>query len=85
MARPLLFCTALFVFATTDVNAQDDRKVPPEDSLKLSEIIAKVEARPDFKYVDEIDWDDDSYSVVYFTADKAKVEISYNPVTGEPK
>jgi len=53
--------------------------------MKLSEIIAKVEAREGFRYVDDVDWDDDGYyTVVYFTKDNAKVEINYD-TTGEPK
>ncbi|RVA98087.1 PepSY domain-containing protein, partial [Mesorhizobium sp. M7A.F.Ca.CA.004.05.1.1] len=48
-------------------------------------IIAKVEQRDGFRYVDEVDWDSGAYTVTYYTADKAKVEITYDPVTAEPK
>ncbi len=86
MGRPLLFAAALFIFATTDVNAQDAAEMPPADGQKLSAIIAKVETRPDFRYVSEISWDaTDGYRVVYHTTDKARVEINYDPVTAEPK
>ena len=85
MARPLFAAAALCLLAATGAGAQDDRKIPPESGAKLSEIIAKVEARPDFRYVDDVEWDDEGYSVTYYTKDKAKVEIDYNPVTGEPK
>lgn len=60
-------------------------KLPPENAKKLSEIIAKVEQRNGFRYIEEIEWDDGGYVVTYFTGDKAKVEIKYDPVTGEPK
>ena len=71
------------------VTAQAQTTAPPipaEKSLKLSEIIAKIEQRDQFRYIDEIDWDEDGvYDVIYYTSDKAKVEIKIDPVTGEPK
>lgn len=33
----------------------------------------------------EVDWDSGAYTVTYYTSDKAKVEINYDPVTAEPK
>ena len=71
--------------AATNAFAQEPPRLPPTDAMKLSEIIAKVEAREGFRYVDDVDWDDDGYyTVVYFTKDNAKVEINYD-TTGEPK
>jgi len=59
---------------------------PPENSLKLSEIIARIEARDQFRYIDEVDWEEEGYyDVTYYTKDKAKVEIHIDPVTGEPR
>ncbi|WP_319799942.1 PepSY domain-containing protein [Mesorhizobium sp. PAMC28654] len=65
--------------------AADDKPLPPPDAKKLSEIIAKVEQRDGFRYVKEVEWDSGAYTVTYYTADKAKVEITYDPVTAEPK
>jgi len=65
--------------------AADDNPLPPQNAKKLSEIIAKVEQRDDFRYVKEVDWDSGAYTVTYYTTDKAKVEITYDPVTAEPK
>ena len=65
--------------------AQSTDRSPPKDAKKLSEIVAKVEQRQDFRYISEIDWDDGAYEVTYYTTDKAKVEIKYDPLTGEPK
>ncbi|CDX35901.1 conserved exported hypothetical protein [Mesorhizobium sp. ORS 3359] len=65
--------------------AADDQPLPPQNAKKLSEIIAKVEHRTDFRYVKEVDWDSDGYTITYYTTDKAKVQITYDPVTGEPK
>lgn len=65
--------------------AQQADRGPPENAKKLSEIIAKVEQRQDFRYIDEVDWDDGAYEVTYYTTDKAKVEIRYDAVSGNPK
>lgn len=62
-----------------------DAKVPPQNARKLSEIIAKVEQRPDFQYVGEVDWEDGGYDVTYYTTDHAKVEMKFDPLSGEPK
>jgi Peptidase propeptide and YPEB domain len=59
---------------------------PPQNAKKLSEIVTKVENRNDFQYIDEIEWDGKgAYVVTYFTSDKAKVEMTFNAVTGEPQ
>ncbi|MEI5681616.1 MULTISPECIES: PepSY domain-containing protein [unclassified Mesorhizobium] len=59
---------------------------PPDNGKKLSEIIAKIEQRDQFRYVGEIDWDEEGYyEITYYTTDKAKVEIKIDPATGEPK
>jgi len=65
--------------------AQGTPREPPQNARKLSEIIAKVEQRPDFRYIDEVDWDDGGYEVTYYTTDNAKVEIKFDPVSGETK
>ncbi|MBN9251685.1 MAG: PepSY domain-containing protein [Mesorhizobium sp.] len=65
--------------------AQDANRVPPPDGKKLSEIISKVEQRDGFRYISDVDWDDGAYEVTYYTTDKAKVEIRFDAVTGEPK
>ena len=59
---------------------------PPQNALKLSEIIAKVEKRDQFRYVSSIDWETEGYyDVIYFTTDKAKVELKLDPVTGQTR
>lgn len=59
--------------------------VPPANGKKLSEIIAKVEQRPGFRYIDDVDWDDGAYDVTYYTTDNAKVEMKFDAVSGESK
>lgn len=84
-AIPGILCAGLLFAIPAWAQAQPP-PIPPEKSLKLSEIITKIEQRDQFRYIDEIDWDEDGYyDVVYYTSDKAKVEIKIDPVTGEPR
>ncbi|MBZ9677651.1 PepSY domain-containing protein [Mesorhizobium sp. ES1-1] len=85
MRRFLLATSVAVLFASAPALAADDTPLPPPNAKKLSEILAKVEQREGFRYVKEVDWDKDAYIVTYYTADRAKVEITYDPVTAEPK
>lgn len=81
------FAAAFVLISTMTVaQAQDPAPVPPKDAQKVSAIAATIEARPDFGYIESIDWDDDGYYLItYHTADKAKVEIKIDVVTGKPR
>ncbi|MFD2058016.1 PepSY domain-containing protein [Mesorhizobium calcicola] len=85
MSRFLLATSVAVLLAGGPALAADDKPLPPPNAKKLSEILAKVEQRDGFRYVKEVDWDSDAYVVTYYTSDKAKVEITYDPVTAEPK
>ncbi|ESY72877.1 PepSY domain-containing protein [Mesorhizobium sp. M1050] len=85
MSRLLLMTSVAVLLAGGPAFAADDTPLPPPNAKKLSEILAKVEKRDGFLYVKEVDWDSGAYTVTYYTADKAKVEINYDPVTAEPK
>ncbi|ESY80788.1 MAG: PepSY domain-containing protein [Mesorhizobium sp.] len=85
MSRFLMSTSVAVLLATGPAFAADDMPLPPPNAKKLSDILAKVEQRDGFRYVKEVDWDDGAYTVTYYTADKAKVEITYDPVTAEPK
>jgi hypothetical protein len=77
--------TALF-FAGPAQAQTEAPPIPPENSVKLSEIIAKIETRDQFRYVSDVEWDEDGfYRVIYFTSDKAKVEIHIDSATGAPQ
>lgn len=78
---------AAVLLLSASVQAQTTQlPVPPENAMKLSEIIAKIEQRDQFRYIDEVDWDEEGYyEVTYYTSDKAKVEIKIDPATGEPR
>jgi hypothetical protein len=80
-----LLLTAAILLVGGSAFAQDQSPLPPQNAKKLSEIIAKVEQRDGFRYIKEVDWDSGAYTVTYYTTDKAKVEIIYDPVTAEPK
>ncbi len=76
MKSTILAALIVALFVATQVQAQT--KEPP--------IIAKIEQRSQFRYVSEVDWSTDGYyDVVYYTTDKAKVEIKIDAVTGEPR
>jgi len=82
----VVLATGIAVFlAGASAFAADDQVLPPQNAKKLSEIVAKVEHRTDFRYVKEVEWDSDGYTITYYTTDKAKVQITYDPLTGEPK
>lgn len=84
--RTVILATGIaFLLISGQAFAADDKTLPPQNGKKLSEIVAKVEHRTDFRYVKEVDWDSDGYTITYYTTDKAKVQITYDPVTGEPK
>ena len=85
MSRFLLVTSVAVLLACGPAFAADETPLPPQNAKKLSEILAKVEQRDGFRYVKEVDWDKDAYVVTYYTSDKAKVEITYDPVTAEPK
>lgn len=85
MSRFLLATGVAVLLAAGPALAADEKPLPPTNAKKLSEIIAKVEQRDGFRYIKEIDWDSGAYTVTYYTSDKAKVEITYDPVTAEPK
>ncbi|TGQ72613.1 PepSY domain-containing protein [Mesorhizobium sp. M00.F.Ca.ET.186.01.1.1] len=85
MSRFLLATSIAVLLAAGPALAADDRPLPPPNAKKLSEIIAKVERRDGFLYIKDVEWDSNAYTVTYYTSDKAKVEITYDPVTAEPR
>ncbi|MGN6142388.1 MAG: PepSY domain-containing protein [Mesorhizobium sp.] len=85
MLKPMIAAAALSLTLAGTAAAQQAMREPPQNAKKLSEIIAKVEQRPDFRYIGEVDWDDGGYEVTYYTTDNAKVEIKFDPVSGETK
>ena len=81
LATALSLC--LFVIAGPAM-AQDSPAVPPQNAMKLSAILATVEGRDSFHYVSSVEWNEEGYyDVVYFTTDKARVELKVDAVTGK--
>lgn len=84
--RQILGSIIVALILAGHAQAQNAPTTPQENAMKLSEIIAKIEKRPQFRYVGEIDWDQDGfYDITYYTTDKAKVEMKIDPKTGEPR
>jgi len=82
--RAIAVFAAIVLIAVAVPAGAQAKNAPPPNAKKLSEIIAKVEQRPDFAFIDEVDWDGKGYDVTYFTKDEAKVEIKYDPITAMP-
>ncbi len=84
-----MFCCAAVIvvaFGTPALAQSSAPPAPPDNGKKLSEIVAGIEARDKFRYIDEVEWNDSGYyDVTYFTTDKAKVELKIDPVSGQPK
>jgi hypothetical protein len=85
MRRRIVTACALAVLVTVGIAAaQDAPPVPPQNAMKLSAIVAAVEGRDSFHYVSQVEWNDEGYyDVVYFTTDKARVELKVDAVTGK--
>ncbi len=84
---PIFVAAFVALILTGPAFSQDNKSdIPSANAHSLSEILAKVEKRDAFQYVQQVRWNDDGYyEVTYMTNDKAKVEINYNPVSGEPQ
>jgi Peptidase propeptide and YPEB domain len=87
MRRTVIACTLLGGLASAAVAlAEEKPAIPPPNAMKLSDIVATVETRSGFQYVYTVEWNEDGYyDVIYFTDDKAKVEMKLDPVTGKAK
>lgn len=81
MRRFMIAAVAGFLL-TSAVSAE---VAPPAGSIPLSQIIAKVEQRPDFSHLKEVEWDDGLYEVEYRTKDGGTREVKLDPRTGEPR
>jgi hypothetical protein len=78
--------TAAIVISSVSLAQDREPAVPPQNAMKLSQIVATVEQRSDFRYVSEVAWNEDGYyDVIYYTGDKAKVEVKIDAVTGKTR
>jgi hypothetical protein len=75
-----LTLAAALMLAATPSFAQTQADGPP-----LSEILATIEADPDFASFESVDWDDDHWEVEYRRTDGSEVELEIDPATGEPR
>ena len=88
MRRRFAAMLSIAMFAIAGAARAEDRPppIPPANAMKLSAIIATVEGRAGFQYVDTVEWNSDGYyDVIYWTDDKAKVEMRLDPITGKAK
>ncbi len=75
LAISLLMTTSAFAVAP---------EAPPANAVKLSEIVTKVEARPEFSFIDQISFSGGVYQVVFYMKDGAEVRMEYDVKTGAP-
>jgi hypothetical protein len=81
MPRTLLATAAILTMVAASALA-----APPPDARPASEILRAVEQRPDFRYLRELEWDEDGYwEVEYITRDGGRVELRIDPRTGQPR
>ncbi|MEE2952936.1 MAG: PepSY domain-containing protein [Pseudomonadota bacterium] len=83
MALGLL--TATSAFAQSDTRPDPLAKLPPANSVKLSQVIAKTEGRPGFYAIKSVSYSDGEYEIVYFMDDGAEVRMNYDAETGEAR
>ena len=83
----VLSICAVSLLACGSASAQNSAPtVPPQNSMKLSALVSKVEQRDKFQYIKDVEWDQEGYyEITYYTTDKAKVEIKLDAVSGQPK
>ena len=78
----------LSLFAITSAFAQTDHKtdplssLPPPDSVKLSQVIARTEGRPGFYAIKSVSFSGGQYEIVYYMVDGAEVKLNYDAKTG---
>lgn len=58
---------------------------PPRNGKPLSEILQDIEAKVDFGYFDEVEWDDGVYEIEFYTTSGSKKKIYIDPVSGAQK
>ena len=86
MKKLAVFLVAVALSGSSALAQSTTRAEPPANGMKLSQLLAKVETRDKFQYISEVDWSESGYyEVIYYTSDKAKVELHLDAVTGEAK
>ncbi|MCK5933377.1 MAG: PepSY domain-containing protein [Fulvimarina manganoxydans] len=77
--------TATNAFAQSGTQPDPLAKLPPANSVKLSQVIAKTEGRPGFYAIKSVSFSDGEYEIVYFMDDGAEVRMNYDAKTGEAR
>lgn len=83
MKRSALALLGLLVAVAASPARADDR--PPAAGTSLSDIVKQIEARPDFRYVTEVELDDGFYEIEYVTRDGATRNLIIDPATGQER
>lgn len=76
--------TLLLAFAASAVAAPALASDPPPQGAKaLSEILVTVEARDDFAFIEEVEFEDRAYEIEYNTKDDDEKKVNIDPMTGD--
>lgn len=75
-----LFVAVLLIGLSSTVALAD--APPPQGAKPLSELLQSIEKGADFGYIDEVDWDDGTYEVEYYTKAGVKEKVRIDPVSG---
>lgn len=80
--RALLVAAALSAWLGANAHADTP---PPPGAKPLTELLQGIEKSPDFQYIAEIEWDDGTYEVEYYTKAGAKKKVHIDPVSGNQR
>jgi hypothetical protein len=84
--RHLLTATALSLVLAAPALVPPALAAPPPDARPASEILRLVEQRPDFRHLEEMEWDDDGHwEIEIITRDGGKLTLRIDPVSGEAR
>jgi len=81
MRTPILLAVSLLLTSSAFAVVPE---APPTDAVKLSDVVGKVEARPEFAFIDQIEYSNGMYQVVFYMKDGAEVRMEYDVRTGLP-
>jgi hypothetical protein len=79
----VLFIVALL----TGLPAADALADPPpaQGAKPLTELLQAIEKSAEFGYIDEVEWDNGSYEVEYYTRGGEKKKVYIDPVSGNQR
>ena len=79
-----LVVSAATVSAAAAQLSPDPRSdLPPQGSVRLSQVVAEIEGRPGFYAIKSLSYSRGEYEVIYYMSDGAEVRLNYDPKTAK--